>query len=93
MDHKEGWAPKNWCFWIVVLEKTVESPMDSKVIKPVNPKGNQPWLFIGRTAAEADALILWTPDSKNQLTLTGKAFDAGKDWGQEKEAAEDEMVR
>ena len=90
LDHKEGWATKNWCFWIAVLENTLESPMDSKDIKPVNPKGNQSWLFIGRTAAEAEALILWTPDSKNQLI--GKGFDAGKDWGQAKGAAEDEMV-
>ena len=65
LDHKEGWAPKNWYFWIVVLEKTLESPLDSKEIKPVNPKGNQPWTFIGRTNAEAEAPILWPPDVNN----------------------------
>ena len=90
-DHKEGWAPKNWCFWTVVLEKTLESPLDSKEMKPVNPKGNQPWIFTGRTHAEAEAPILWPADAKSQLT--GKDSDAGKDWGQEeKEAAEDEMA-
>ena len=89
LDHKDGWVPKNWCFLIVVLEKTLESPLDCKEIKPVNPKGNQPWIFIGRTDAEAP--ILWSPDSKNQLI--GKDPDAGKDWRQkEKGAAEDEMV-
>ena len=66
LDHKEGWAPKNWCFWTVVLEKTLESPLDCKEIKPVNPKGNQPWIFIGRTDAEAP--ILWPPDVKSRLT-------------------------
>ena len=76
LDHKEGWVPKNWCFWIVVLGKTLESPLDCKEIKPVNPKGNQPWIFIGRTDAEAEATILWPPDAKNQLT--GKDSDAGK---------------
>ena len=79
LGQKEGWAPKNWCFWIVELEKTLESPLDCKEIKPVNPKGNQPWIFIGRTDAEAP--ILWPPDAKRQLT--GKDPDAGKDWGQE----------
>ena len=74
LDHKEGWALKNWCFWTVVLEKTLESPLDSK-IKPVNPKGNQPWIFIGRTDAEAP--IIWPPDAKSRLT--GKDPDAGKD--------------
>ena len=81
LDHKEGWVPKKWCFWIVVLEKTLESPLDSKEIKPVNPKGNQSWIFIGRTDPEAEALILWPPDAKSQLT--GKDPNAGKDWGQE----------
>ena len=81
LDHKEAWALKNWCFWTVVLEKTPESPLDSKEIKPVNPKGNQPWRFIGRTVAETEAPILWPPDVKNQLM--GKDSDAGKDWGQE----------
>ena len=79
LDHKEGWVPENWCFQVVVLEKTRESPLDCKEIKPVNPKGNQPWIFIGRTDAEAEAL--------NQLAtrfeelITGKDPDAGKDWG------------
>ena len=80
LKHKEDWAPQNWCFWTVVLEKTLESPLDSKGIKPVNPKWNQLWIFIGRTDAEAP--ILWPPDMKNQLT--GKDPDAGKNWGQEK---------
>jgi len=88
LDQKEGWVPKNWCFWTVVLEKALESPLDSKEIKPVNPKGNQSWIFIGRTHAEA--LILWSPDVR--IWLTGKDPDAGKDWGQEKGATEDEMV-
>ena len=91
LDHKEGWVPKNWCFQTVVLEKTLESPLDGKEIKPVHPKGNQPWVFIGRTDAKAEAPILWPPDTKSQLI--GKAPDAEKDWGQEeKVAAEDEMV-
>ena len=91
LDHKEGWVMKNWCFWIVVLEKTLKSYLDCK-IKPVNPKGNQPWILIGRTDAEAEAPILWPPDVKSQLT--GKDPDAGKDWRQkEKGAAEDEMAR
>ena len=72
LDHKESWAPKNWCFWTVVLEKTLENPLDNKEIKPVNPKGNQSWIFIGRTDAEAETPILWPPDAKNWLT--------GKDW-------------
>ena len=79
LDHKEGWAPKNWCFPTVVLEKTLESPLNNKEIKPVNPKGNQPWIFIGRVDAEAP--ILWPPDAKSQLI--GKDPDAGKDWRQE----------
>ena len=91
LDHKEGWAPKNWCFQTVVLEKTVESPLDGKEIQPVHPKGNPPWIFIGRTDAEAEAPILWPPDVKNWLT--GKDPDAGKDWRQEeKGTADDEMV-
>ena len=83
LDHKESWVLKNWCFWAMVLEKTLESPMDSKEIKPVNPKGNQPWIFTGRTDAnaEAEAPILWPPDVKSQLI--GKDPDAEKDWGQE----------
>ena len=89
LDYKEGWAQKNWCFWNVVLEKTLESPLDCKETKPVNLKGNQPWIFIGRTNAETP--ILWPPDVKSQLT--GKESDAGKDWGQEENGAtEDKMV-
>ena len=76
LDHKEGWALKNWCFLTVVWEKTRESPLDSKVIKPVNPKGNQPWIFIGRTDANTEAPILWPPDAKSWLTA--KHPDAGK---------------
>ena len=78
MWDKEDWVSKNWCFWIVVLEKTLESALENKVIKPVNPKGNQPWIFIGRTDAEAP--IFWPSDAKNQLI--GKNPDAGKDWRQ-----------
>ena len=77
LDHKESWAPKNWCFWTVVLEKTLESPLDCKEIKPVNPKGNQLWIFIERTDAEAEAPVLLPPNAKNQLT--GKDPDAGQD--------------
>ena len=92
LDYKESWTPKNWCFWTVVLEKTLESPLDSKKIKPVNFKGNQPWILFGRADAEAETLILWPPDVKRQLI--GKDPHAGKDWGQEEKAvAEDEMVR
>ena len=90
LDHKEGWEPKNWCFQIVVLEKTLKSPLDSKEIKPVKPKGNQPWIFIGRIDAEAEFPTLWPPDMKSWLT--GKDPDAGKDWWQEKRVTEDEMV-
>ena len=91
LGHKEGWVPENWCFGNVMLEKTLKSPLDCKEIKPVNPKGNQPWIFIGRTDAEAEAPILWSPEAKSQLI--GKDPDAWKDWGQEKRATEDEMVR
>ena len=91
LDYKESWAPKNWCFWTVVLEKTPERPLDSKEIKPVNPKGNQPWMFVGRTDAEAEAPRLWPPDEESWFT--GKDSEAGKDWRQEeKEMTEDEMV-
>ena len=91
LDYKEGWTPKSWCFQIVVLEKTLESPMDSKKLKPVNPKGNQPWIFTGRTDAETEAPILWSPDAKNQLT--GKDPDAVKDWGwEEKGTTEDDSM-
>ena len=77
LDHKESWALKNWCFWTVVLEKTLESPFDCKEIKPINPKGNQPWIFIGRTDAKAVAPILWPPDAKSWFI--GKDLGAGKD--------------
>ena len=90
LDYKENWVPKNWCFWTVVLEKTLESPLDFK-IKPVNSKGNQSWIFIGSTDAEAETPILWLLDGKNWLT--GKDPDAGKDWMQEEKGTpEDEMV-
>ena len=91
LDHKENWALKNWCFWTVVLEKTLESSLDCKEIKPVHPKGNQSWIFTGKTDAEAEAPILWIPDVKNWLV--GKDPDAGKDWGQEEKGmTEDKMV-
>ena len=88
LDHKESWAPKNLCLWTVVLEKTLESLLDCKEIKPINPKGNQSWIFTGRTDTEAEAPILWPPDVKNWLI--GKDPDAEKDWRQ-KETTEDEM--
>ena len=78
LDHKEGWAPRNWCLQTVVLEKPLENPLDNKEIKPVNPKGNQPWIFTGRIKAEAP--ILWSPDAKSQFI--GKDSDARKDWRQ-----------
>ena len=81
LNHKETWVLKNWCFWIVVLEKTLESPMNCKEIKPVHPKGNKSWIFIGRTGAETEAPIFWPPVVKNWLT--GKDPDAGKNWRQE----------
>ena len=87
LDHKEGWALKNWCFWTVVLAKTVESPLDCKEIQPVNPKGNQPWIFIGRTDVVAETPVLWLPDAKNWLI--GKNPDAGKNWRQEEKAGDD----
>ena len=91
LDSKESWTPKNWCFWTVVLEKTLESPLDCKEIEPVHPKGNQSWIFIGRTDAEAETPILWPPYAKNWLIW--KDPDAGKDWEQEEKGmAEDEMV-
>ena len=87
LDHKQSWAPKNWCFWNVVLEKTFESPSNCKEIKSVNPKGNQSWIFIGWANAESETPILWSPDGKNWLP------DAGKDWGwEEKGMIKDEMV-
>ena len=91
LDHKEGWALKNWCFQTVVLEKTPESPLESKEIKPVNSKGNQLWIFIGRTDAEAETPILCSPEVESWLT--GKDPDAGKDWRLDKGTTEDEMVR
>ena len=81
LDHKESWAPKNWYFWTVVLEKTLESPLDCKEIQPVHPKGNQSWIFIGRTDVEAEAPILWPPDVKSWLIW--KDPHAGKDWRRE----------
>ena len=91
LDHKESWAPKNWCFWTVVLEKTFESPLDCKVIQPVNPKGNQFWVLIGRMDAEAETPILWPPDAKNWLI--GKDHNSGKDWRKkEKGTTAGEMV-
>ena len=91
LDHKERWVSKKWCFQTVVLEKTLESPLDSKKIKPVNPTGNQPWISFGRTDAEAESLILWPHDAKNRLS--GKDPDAGKDWGQEEKAATEDGTR
>ena len=91
LDHKEDWVPKNWCFQIVVLERTLESPLDCKEIKPVNPKGNQSWIFIERTDAEAEAPILWPPDVKSWIIEIDT--DAPKDRQEEKRVAEDEMVR
>ena len=90
LDHKEGSTPKNRCFQIVVLEKTLENLLDCKEIKPVSPKGNQPWIVIGMTVAESEAPILWPPDEESWLT--GKDPNAGKDWGQEKWATENEVV-
>ena len=91
LDYKESRAPKNWSFWTVVLEKTLESPLDCKEIQSVHPIGNQSWIFIGRTDAEAETPILWSPDLKNWLT--GKDPDAGKDWRwEEKGTTEDEIV-
>ena len=91
LDYKESWTLKNWCFWTVVLEKTLESPLDCKEIQPIHPKGNQSWILIGRTDAEIETPILWRPDVKNWLTR--KDPDAGKDWRWEKKGmTEDEMV-
>ena len=90
-DHKEGWVLKKWCFQTVVLKKTLESPLDGKVIKPVNPKGNQHWIFTGSTDAGAEGPIFWPPDIKSQLI--GKDPKSGKDWGHEEQGVtEDEMV-
>ena len=90
LDHKEGWGLKNWCFQIVVLEKTLENPLDSKDIKPINPKGNQSWIFIGRTDVEAETPILWSSDVKSWLT--GKDPDAGKDWRQEEKGLTEDAI-
>ena len=91
LDCEESWAPKNWCFWTVVLEKTLESPLNCKEVQPVHPKGDQSWVFIGRTDVEAETLILWPPDAKSWFI--GKDSDAGRDWGQEeKGTTEDELV-
>ena len=91
LNYKESWELKNWCFWSVVLEKTLESPLDCKKIQPVNPKGNQSWIFFGRTDAKAETPVLWPPDAKNWLV--GKDPDAGQDWRQEEKGMTvDEMV-
>ena len=81
LDYKQSWVLKNWCFWTMVLEKTLVSPLDCKELQPIHPKGNQSWIFIGRTDAEAETPILWPPDEKGWLS--GKDPDAGKDWVQE----------
>ena len=90
LNYKESWAPKNWCFWTLVLEKTLESPLDCKEIQPVHPKGDQSWIFIGKTDVKAETPILWSPDAKNWLIWTDP--DTGKDWRREKGMTEDEMV-
>ena len=91
LDCEESWVPKNWCFWTVVLEKTLESPLDCKEIQPVHSKGDQPWVFFGRNDAEAETPVLWPPHAKSWLI--GKDSDAGRDWGQEeKGTTEDEMA-
>ena len=91
LDYKESWTPQNWCFWTVVLEKTLESPLDCKEIQPVHPKGNQLWKFIGKTDVEAETPILWPSDAKSWFIW--KDPDAGKDWGQEEKGmTEDKMV-
>ena len=90
LDYKESRTPKNWCFWTVVSEKTLESPLDRKEIKPVNPKGVQSWIFIGRTDTEPESPILWLPDAKSWLI--GKDPDTRTDWGQEKGETENKMV-
>ena len=91
LDCEESWSPKKWCFWTVVLEKTLESPLDCKEIQPVHPKGDQSWVFIGKTDAKAETPVLWPPHKKSWLT--GKDPDAGRDWWQEEKGmTEDEMV-
>ena len=90
LEYKESWGLQNWCFWTVVLEKTLKTPLDNKEIQPAHPKGNQSWIFIRRTDVEAETSILWPPDMQNWLI--GKDPDAGKDWRQEEGTTEDEMV-
>ena len=90
LDYRESWAQKNWWLWTVVLKKTVESPLDCKEIQPVHPKGNESWIFTGRTDAEAETPILWPPDAKNWLI--GKNPDAGKDWSWEKGTIQNQMI-
>ena len=91
LDHKESWVPKNWCFWPVVLEKTLESPLDCKEIQPVHSEGDHSWVFIGRTDAKAETPVLWPPHTKSWFI--GKDSDAGRDWGQEEKGmTEDEMT-
>ena len=91
LDYKESWAPKNWCFWAVVLEKILDSTLNCREIQPVHLKGDQSWVFVGRTDVEAETPILWPPDAKSWLI--GKDPDAGKDWGQEEKGmTEDEIV-
>ena len=91
LDYEESWVPKNWCFWTVVLEKTLKSLLDCKEIQPVHPKGDQPWVFFGRTDAKAETPVLWPPHGK--MWLIGKDSDAESDWGQEaKGTTEDEMA-
>ena len=90
LDHKEGWVLKNWCFWTTVLEKTLESPLDCKEIQPIHPREDQSWVFIGGSDVEAETPTLWPANVKSWLT--GKEPDAGKDWGQEKEMTDDEIV-
>ena len=90
LDYKESWVPKNWCFWTVVLEKPLESPLDCKEIQPVHPKGDQSWVFIGRTEVKAETPMLWPPNAKSWLIW--KDPDVLKDWGQEKGMTEDKMV-
>ena len=91
LDCEEGWAPKNWCFWTVVLEKTLESPLDCKEIQPIHSEWDQPWDFFGRNDAKAETPVLWSPHAKSWLI--GKDSDAGRDWGQEeKGTTEDEIT-
>ena len=90
LDYKESWMPTNWCFWTVVLEQTLESPLDCKEIQPIHPKGDQSWIFIGRTDAEAETPILWPPDVKSRLIW--KNLEVGKDWGQEEKGTTEDEV-